>query len=70
MAWIGARSGMIWMPAANAERATVAALLMFLGGVGLVTQGVKLGVPSGVAAIIKASVPLWVVVFEFLRQKG
>jgi drug/metabolite transporter (DMT)-like permease len=58
------------MPAANTGRAAVAALFLFVGGVGLVTQGEKLGVPSGVAAIIKASVPLWVVVFEFLRPKG
>ena len=70
MAWMAARGGRIWMPAANTGRAAVAALFLFVGGVGLVTQGEKLGVPSGVAAIIKASVPLWVVVFEFLRPKG
>lgn len=70
MAWTAARGGRVWMPAANTGRAAVAALFLFVGGVGLVTQGEKLGVPSGVAAIIKASVPLWVVVFEFLRPKG
>ena len=36
----------------------------------MVTLGEKLGVASGMAAIIKASVPLWVSVFESLRPGG
>lgn len=52
------------------RRAALAAAFLFVGGVGLVTEGEKLGVSSGVAAIIKASVPLWVTVFEALRPRG
>ena len=70
MAWTAVRGGRVLMPAANTGRAAFAALFLFVGGVGLVTQGEKLGVPSGIAAIIKASVPLWVALFEFLRPKG
>lgn len=70
MAWTAVRGGRVLMPAANTGRAAFAALFLFVGGVGLVTQGEKLGVPSGIAAIIKASVPLWVALFEFLRPRG
>ena len=70
MAWTAVRGGRILMPKANTGRAAFAAFFLFVGGIGLVTQGEKLGVPSGVAAIIKASVPLWVVLLEFLRPKG
>jgi drug/metabolite transporter (DMT)-like permease len=52
------------------KRSAVRAFFLFVGGVGLVTQGEKLGVPSGVAAVIKASVPLWVAVLEALRPHG
>ncbi|MEI8294075.1 MAG: EamA family transporter [bacterium] len=52
------------------QRAAVGAFFLFVGGVGLVTQGEKLGVASGVAAIIKASVPLWVAVLEAVRPNG
>jgi drug/metabolite transporter (DMT)-like permease len=68
--WTAARGGTVWMPVANLGRAAFAAFFLFVGGVGLVTQGEKLGVPSGVAAIIKASVPLWVALLEGLRPRG
>ena len=58
------------MPMQGLQRAAIGAFFLFVGGVGLVTQGEKLGVPSGVAAIIKASVPLWVAVLEALRPRG
>lgn len=51
-------------------RGGLAAFFLFVGGVGLVTEGEKLGVASGIAAIIKASVPLWVAVIEGLRPGG
>lgn len=69
-AWMAARGSQLLLPPAGMARAAFAALFLFVGGVGLVTQGEKLGIPSGVAAIIKASVPLWVALFEFLRPKG
>jgi drug/metabolite transporter (DMT)-like permease len=58
------------LSATGFRRAALAAGFLFVGGVGLVTEGEKLGVSSGVAAIIKASVPLWVAVFEALRPQG
>jgi drug/metabolite transporter (DMT)-like permease len=51
-------------------RAAGAAFFLFVGGVGLVTLGEKLGLASGAAAMIKASVPLWVAVLEALRPRG
>lgn len=58
------------LPPGGFFRAAVGGFFLFVGGVGLVTEGEKLGVSSGVAAIIKASVPLWVVVLEALRPGG
>lgn len=58
------------VPLRGLLRAAVGAFFLFVGGVGLVTQGEKLGVPSGVAAIIKASVPLWVALLESVRPGG
>lgn len=57
-------------PILSLLRAAVGAFFLFVGGVGLVTLGEKLGVPSGVAAIIKASVPLWVALLEAVRPRG
>ncbi len=70
MAFHAVRSGSIFMPPSGMGRAAAAAFFLFVGGVGLVTEGEKLGVPSGVAAIIKASVPLWVTILEGLRPGG
>ena len=69
-AWTALRGRPILLSAAATRRAAFAALFLFVGGVGLVTEGEKLGVPSGVAAIIKASVPLWVALFEAMRPGG
>lgn len=68
--WRWATGGRVLLSASGFKRAAIGAFLLFVGGVGLVTQGEKLGVPSGVAAIIKASVPLWVAVLEGLRPGG
>jgi drug/metabolite transporter (DMT)-like permease len=68
--WQSCTRGRALLPIAGLQRAAIGAFFLFVGGVGLVTQGEKLGVPSGVAAVIKASVPLWVAVLEALRPRG
>ena len=70
IAWQSCTRGHALLPIAGLQRAAVGAFFLFVGGVGLVTQGEKLGVPSGVAAIIKASVLLWGAVLESLRPRG
>ncbi len=70
MAWRGARHSSLGLPRGGMARAAIAALFLFVGGVGLVTWGEKLGLASGAAAMIKASVPLWVAVLEALRPRG
>jgi len=64
------RSQSFMLPHTGMRRAAAAAFFLFVGGVGLVTEGEKLGVPSGMAAIIKASVPLWVATLEVMRPRG
>ena len=70
MAWLCLAPGRVLVPPGGLVRAAIGAVFLFVGGVGLVTQGEKLGVPSGIAAIIKASVPLWVAVLEAMRPRG
>jgi drug/metabolite transporter (DMT)-like permease len=68
--WLRARGRAVLLPAQGLKRAGAAGAFLFVGGVGLVTVGEKLGVPSGVAAIVKASAPLWVAVLEGVRPGG
>ncbi len=70
MTWRLARRSSLALPQGGLARAAVAAFFLFVGGVGLVTLGEKLGLASGAAAMIKASVPLWVAVLEALRPRG
>ena len=70
MAWRLARGASLALPRGGMTRAARAAFFLFVGGVGLVTLGEKLGLASGAAAMIKASVPLWVAVIEALRPRG
>lgn len=70
MAWRAAKGAPASLPRGGMARAAGAAFFLFVGGVGLVTLGEKLGLASGTAAMIKASVPLWVAVLEALRPRG
>lgn len=69
-AWRAIRQQPLLLPPRGLGKAFLAALFLFVGGVGLVTEGEKLGVASGQAAMLKASVPLWVAVLEALRPNG
>jgi drug/metabolite transporter (DMT)-like permease len=46
--------------------AAVVGVLLMLGGNGLVSVGENAGVPSGLAALLIASEPMWVIVLRFL----
>ncbi len=70
MCWRVVRGGSLALPRGGTGKAAAAAFFLFVGGVGLVTLGEKLGLASGAAAMIKASVPLWVAVLEALRPRG
>jgi drug/metabolite transporter (DMT)-like permease len=50
--------------------AVVSGALLLLGGNGLVTWGQQQGVPSGIAALIVATTPLWMVLVEWLCYQG
>ncbi len=64
--WLVARRGWGAMRFTRAELAGCAfvGVALLLGGNGLVSVGEDQGVPSGLAALVIASVPLWVVVFR------
>jgi len=70
MVWMRVRRQPAALSSSGFRRAMISSFFLFVGGVGLVTAGEKLGVASGMAAIIKASVPLWVAVFESIRPGG
>jgi drug/metabolite transporter (DMT)-like permease len=68
--WLRLRGEPVLLPTEGLRRAGTAGAFLFVGGVGLVTVGEKMGVPSGVASIVKASAPLWVAVLEGVRPRG
>ena len=66
--WLVARRGLSALRATRAEVAgcAIVGLALLLGGNGLVSVGEDQGVPSGLAALVIASIPLWVVLFRRL----
>lgn len=70
-AWLLVRRGRgsLRVTAAELRTVVVVACLLLLGGNGLLTIGEK-GVPAGVAALVVATVPLWIVVIRLaLRER-
>lgn len=67
-AWLVVRGGLSALRVTRAELAgsTFVGVALLLGGNGLVSVGEDEGVPSGLAALVIASIPLWVVVFRRL----
>ena len=67
-AWLVARRGVGALRVTRGEMlgCSFVGIALLLGGNGLVSVGEDEGVPSGLAALIIASVPLWVVVFRRL----
>jgi drug/metabolite transporter (DMT)-like permease len=68
LAW-ARRRGAAWPTARQWRSATIAGCLFFLGGNGLLTWA-ETRVPSGLAALIVAAVPLWTVLFDWMRPRG
>ncbi|HEV2812895.1 MAG TPA: EamA family transporter, partial [Solirubrobacteraceae bacterium] len=66
--WLLVRRGPAALRVTRAELAgcTVVGVALLLGGNGLVSVGEDQGVPSGLAALVIASIPLWVVLFRRL----
>jgi len=56
MGWRLARGGSLALPRGGMRRAGRAAFFLFVGGVGLVTLGEKLGLASGAAAMIMCAI--------------
>ncbi len=50
--------------------AALVGLLMIVGGNGLVLLSIKNGLPSGIAAVIVATMPLWMTLFDWLFYHG
>ena len=59
-------SGALRVGARELTSCAVPGILLLLGGNGLVAVSEDAGTPSGIAALVVASVPLWVVVFRRL----
>ena len=64
--WLVIRRGWGALRVTRAELfgSTIVGVALLLGGNGLVSVGQDQGVPSGLAALIIASIPLWVIVFR------
>jgi drug/metabolite transporter (DMT)-like permease len=66
--WLLVRRGWEGVRVTRAELlgCTIVGVALLLGGNGLVSVGEDQGVPSGLAALVIASIPLWVVLFRRL----
>jgi drug/metabolite transporter (DMT)-like permease len=69
LAWLRLRGGPVRLPRREALWAWLVGALMFVGGNGLVTAAEK-SVPSGVAAVLAATTPLWMALLESLWPRG
>jgi drug/metabolite transporter (DMT)-like permease len=58
-----------WPTARQWRDAAIVGLLLLVGGNGLVSYA-EMTLPSGVAALVVGSVPLWLTLFEALRRGG
>ena len=66
--WARAR-GALWPTASLWKTSAIAGLLMFLGGNGAVVWA-ELFVPSGLVALLVATVPLWIVLQDWASGRG
>lgn len=70
-AWLILRREPFWLPWRNFLWAAAGGIIVFIGGTGLVTMAEATGkIDTGLAAVLRASTPIWVAVLEWLRPKG
>jgi drug/metabolite transporter (DMT)-like permease len=69
LAWARARDGSAWPTRGEWRTGVISGALLLLGGNGGVAWAEQ-RVPSGIAALLVAIVPLWMVVLEWLRPGG
>jgi drug/metabolite transporter (DMT)-like permease len=58
------------LPWPNLGWAAAGGIIVFVGGTGLVSAAEGLGVPSGLTAVLRSTVPLWIGVLEWARPGG
>ncbi|OAI46091.1 hypothetical protein AYO44_11970 [Planctomycetaceae bacterium SCGC AG-212-F19] len=69
-AWVVVRREPIAVSLPNIGWAALGGIIVFVGGTGLVTAGQKEGVHSGMASLLRATTPIWLALFEWLRPRG
>jgi drug/metabolite transporter (DMT)-like permease len=69
-AWVGARERPGWPTRRQWQWALVTGALLMVGGNGGVSWATARGVPSGVVALLAASLAIWMVVLDALRPGG
>ncbi len=61
----------LWLPWRSTGWAAAGGMIVFIGGTGLVTMGEATGeVNTGMAAVLRATTPVWVALLEWLRPRG
>ena len=69
LAWLALRGQGLALPWREFGAEWLVGALLFVGGNGLVTVGMKT-VPSGVASVLTATTPLWMVLLEVASPRG
>jgi drug/metabolite transporter (DMT)-like permease len=70
-AWLLLRREPFLLPWPNWLWAAAGGIIVFIGGTGLVTMAEATGkINTGLAAVLRATTPVWVALLEWLRPKG
>jgi drug/metabolite transporter (DMT)-like permease len=69
LGYVALRGGRLRLDRRDLAGVVVGGLLLFVGGNGLITLAEKT-VPSGVAAVLAATTPLWIALLEMLWPRG
>jgi drug/metabolite transporter (DMT)-like permease len=70
-AWLLLRGETVRLPWHGVRWAALGGSIVFIGGTGLVTMAEATGeINTGLAAVLRATTPVWVALLEWLRPKG